>query len=142
MLEFEIFATAYIIRGSLVAYQDMLTMSSQTISNSYIAVMQIKYKFNEFEIFLWEKRRFRLRWDPLPAPSISGLFLHRKTCYTAVIISNSSNLYKIYLKKYKKMLILSNVKIILWKMSNYWYFKINFTYFKSYINLKILFLQY
>ena len=28
--------------------------------------------FKEFEIFLWKKRRFRLRWDSSPGLSIAG----------------------------------------------------------------------
>ena len=34
--------------------------------------MQIKFKFKEFEIFLWKKRRFQLRWDSSPGLSIAG----------------------------------------------------------------------
>ena len=31
--------------------------------------------FKEFEIFLWKKRRFRLRWDSSPGLSIAGRLL-------------------------------------------------------------------
>ena len=32
-------------------------------------------KYKEFEIFLWKKRRFRLRWDSSPGLSIAGRLL-------------------------------------------------------------------
>ena len=67
------------------------------------------FKFKEFEIFLWKKRRFRLRWDSSPSFSIAGrllglesqrsqkrLFFHRK-------ISNSLDLNLIYVPQARKL---------------------------------------
>ena len=38
-----------------------------------------KFKFKEFEIFLWKKRRFRMCRDSSPGSSISGRLGNRKT---------------------------------------------------------------
>ena len=36
----------------------------------YSRYQKLETNFKEFEIFLWEKRRFRLRWDSSPGLSI------------------------------------------------------------------------
>ena len=69
MVEFEIFVIAYIMEGSVVMYQIGYVPNRcprSTISNSYIGIKQIKFKVQEFEIFLGEKRSFRLCRDSSP----------------------------------------------------------------------------
>ena len=53
-------------------------MKNHVIQNC-LEILIILKNFKEFEIFLWKKRRFRLRWDTSPGLSI------------AAKISNSTN---------------------------------------------------
>ena len=80
---------------SRVSDRIQMQVSSYTVSNFYIAIMQIKFQFKELEIFIWKKRLFRLLVRAvnrqsktrarIPAQSETSLF-HRK-----ISISLNSN---------------------------------------------------
>ena len=52
-------------------------------------IMLYIYICKEFEIFLWKKRRFQLRWDTIPGLSVpkvpSDQFMPKKTCYIKIL---------------------------------------------------------
>ena len=53
-----------------------------------VEITFLLYNFKEFEIFLWKKRRFRLRWDWSSGLSIAG----RLICCSFLIIVNNNSL--------------------------------------------------
>ena len=63
MVELEIFATANIIGGLLVAYQIgyVANKCPRRQFQTLVTIMQIKLRFKEFEIFLWKKPGFEFR---------------------------------------------------------------------------------
>ena len=50
----------------------MITKNLNPIYENFLKTFKIIKYLKNLEIFLWKKRRFRLRWDSSPGLSIAG----------------------------------------------------------------------